>query len=41
PAALGERAARAVQAAAPFPPPPAGLLTLEGFTELSFPLTLR
>ncbi|CAO4174610.1 TonB family protein [Methylorubrum populi] len=39
--ALGERAARAVQAAAPFPPPPAGLLTLEGFTELSFPLTLR
>ncbi|MGX5773929.1 TonB family protein [Methylorubrum zatmanii] len=41
PMALGERAARAVQAAAPFPPPPAGLLTLEGFTELSFPLTLR
>ncbi|MCP1546967.1 MULTISPECIES: TonB family protein [Methylorubrum] len=41
PAVLGERAARAVEAAAPFPPPPAGLLTLEGFTELSFPLTLR
>jgi len=41
PAALGARAARAVQAAAPFPPPPSGLLTLEGFTELSFPLTLR
>ncbi|WP_096484113.1 TonB family protein [Methylorubrum populi] len=41
PAALGERAIRAAQAAAPFPPPPAGLLTLEGFTELSFPLTLR
>ncbi|MDV2985742.1 UNVERIFIED_CONTAM: TonB family protein [Methylobacteriaceae bacterium AG10] len=41
PAALGERAVRAAQAAAPFPPPPAGLLTLEGFTELSFPLTLR
>lgn len=41
PAPLGERATRAVQAAAPFPPPPAGLLTLEGFTELSFPLTLR
>ncbi|MBB2963302.1 TonB family protein [Methylobacterium sp. R2-1] len=41
PVALGERAARAAQAAAPFPPPPAGLLTLEGFTELSFPLTLR
>lgn len=39
--ALAERAARAAQAAAPFPPPPAGLLTLEGFTELSFPLTLR
>ena len=37
----GLTAARAVQAAAPFPPPPAGLLTLEGFTELSFPLTLR
>ncbi|MEH3119614.1 MAG: TonB family protein [Methylorubrum populi] len=41
PAALGARAARAVQAAAPFPPPPPELLTLEGFTELSFPLTLR
>lgn len=41
PAALGQRAVRAAQAAAPFPPPPAGLLTLEGFTELSFPLTLR
>ncbi|WP_232629383.1 TonB family protein [Methylobacterium sp. Leaf118] len=41
PAALGERARRAAQAAGPFAPPPPGLLTLEGYTELSFPLTLR
>ena len=41
PAALGARAERAVRAAEPFPPPPPGLLTLEGYTELSFPLTLR
>ncbi|GJE77436.1 TonB family protein [Methylorubrum suomiense] len=39
--ALGERARRAVEAAGPFAPPPPGLLTLEGYTELSFPLTLR
>lgn len=39
--ALGERARRAAEAAGPFAPPPPGLLTLEGYTELSFPLTLR
>lgn len=39
-AELDERALRAVRAAAPFAPPPAKLLTLEGFTELSFPLQL-
>lgn len=41
PAVLGERARRAARAAGPFAPPPPGLLTLEGYTELSFPLTLR
>lgn len=39
--ALAERARRAAEAAGPFAPPPPGLLTLEGYTELSFPLTLR
>jgi TonB family protein len=39
--ALAERARRAAAAAGPFAPPPPGLLTLEGYTELSFPLRLR
>ena len=39
-AALDERAIRAVRAASPFRPPPATLLSLEGYTELSFPLQL-
>lgn len=39
-AALDERALRAAKAASPFRPPPSGLLTLEGYTELSFPLQL-
>ena len=39
--ALAERARRAAEAAGPFAPPPPNLLTLEGYTELSFPLTLR
>lgn len=33
-----ERALRAVRAAAPFKPPPTKLLSLEGYTELAFPL---
>lgn len=37
---VDERALRAAQAAAPFDPPPKRLLTLEGFTELSFSLQL-
>lgn len=37
---LDERALQAVRAAGPFRPPPAQLLGLEGFTELSFPLEL-
>lgn len=32
------RAIRAVRAAAPFKPPPKALLSLEGYTELAFPL---
>ncbi len=40
-ASLDERALQAVRAAAPFKPPPAGLLSLDGSTELSFPLELR
>ena len=32
------RAIRAVRAAAPFRPPPKALLSLEGYTELAFPL---
>lgn len=39
-AALDQRALRAVRAAAPFRAPPRQLLTLEGYTELSFPLEL-
>lgn len=38
--ALDARALAAVRNAGPFAPPPAKLLTLEGFTELSFPLEL-
>lgn len=38
--AIDERALRAARAAAPFDPPPKRLRTLEGFTELSFPLRL-
>lgn len=34
--ALDDRALRAAKAASPFAPPPDKLLTLEGFTELSF-----
>lgn len=34
--ALDRRALQAAKAAAPFKPPPANLLTLEGFTELAF-----
>ncbi|MCE4226732.1 energy transducer TonB [Methylobacterium sp. C25] len=34
--ALDRRALQAAKAAAPFSPPPAKLLTLEGFTELAF-----
>lgn len=37
---LDERALKAVRAAGPFRPPPAKLLDLQGFTELSFPLEL-
>lgn len=37
-ALLDERALRAAKSAAPFPPPPQKILTLEGFTELAFPL---
>lgn len=37
---LDARALRAVTAAGPFRPPPPRLLTLEGFTELSFDLAL-
>lgn len=40
-AQLDERALRAVRAAAPFRAPPRQILTLEGFTELSFPVQLR
>ena len=39
-AAIDARALLAVKSAAPFKPPPRQLLTLEGFTELSFPLQL-
>lgn len=38
---LDQRALRAVRAAAPFRAPPRRLLTLEGYTELSFPVQLR
>lgn len=38
--ALDTRVLKAVSDASPFTPPPETLLTLEGFTELSFPLTL-
>lgn len=40
-AQLDERALRTVRAAAPFRAPPRQILTLEGFTELSFPIQLR
>lgn len=37
---LDERALRAIQAASPFAPPPRRIITLEGYTELGFPLDL-
>ena len=37
-ATIDERAIRAVRAASPFKPPPKKLLSLEGYTELAFPL---
>ncbi|GEP12328.1 hypothetical protein MGN01_41730 [Methylobacterium gnaphalii] len=38
--ALDARALQAAEAASPFAPPPEKLLTLEGFTELAFPVEL-
>lgn len=38
---LDERTVQAVRSAGPFRPPPTQLLTLEGATDLSFPLELR